>query len=297
MGFVSKLLGGIAVERPVDHAVRGTGKIHSKNGKLIGTETKFTQELGKMKIIEVNGKEVTVLQVEKDNLAVCSGDVGNEPSAFRIQPHLDNSQMFRGIFDEFRENHCVLIMPEGRSHETPGTIKFKSGIGKIVLSAMQCGLPIKVYAFGVNYTGPERLRNRVKIKVSDAIVFRKEELSSDERKATKTIVEKLQNELKDSVINIENYLELKFIYFVTNLIHKKNHSEKFKYWKKLESKLQFLKTKDTLKFKSYMKQFDRYQETTSTLKISKYNEGTVGADEFVFNLLKLLLLLFVVRHI
>ena len=120
-----------------------------------------------------------MIKIESDKFAVCSGDLCSEPSAYKIQPVLDHSQMFKSSLDELRTGNCILMMPEGKSHETPGTIKFKSGIGKIYLAALSEGVPVRAFGLGANYTYPDRFRNRVVFKISDPIVFRKEELPSD----------------------------------------------------------------------------------------------------------------------
>jgi hypothetical protein len=269
------------VERPVDHAVKGTGMVHSKGTKLIGTGTKFKQELGYLKIVEVNGKEVSVISVENDELATCSGEVCSNPSNFKIQPNLDNNQMFSKVMDQFRDQNNVLILPEGRSHETPGTIKFKSGIGKMVINAIEQGIPVKVYATGLNYTFPGRLRNKVMVRVQ-LVEIKKEELQGDSRMVVKNIVKRFHSELENLVVNLEDYSEVKFVYFATNMIIGKDADSKFSKWKELEKKLNNLKTNNKSRFDDVITSFKNYQGIIDQLRISKYHYWPMsGADCFL----------------
>ena len=284
----------ISVERPVDHAKVGTGKVHTKNSKLFGVGTKFTQELNPLQILEVNGKEVTVIKIESDKLALCSGDLCSEPSAYKIQAILDHSQMFKSSLDELRNEDCILMMPEGRSHETPGTIKFKSGIGKIYLAALNEGLAVKAFALGANYTYPDRLRNRVLFRISDPIVFRKEELSSDQQKAVKHIVSRLHSELQNCVLNLNNYQEVKLIYFSSNSIYGKSVQNKFSKWKELESKFQTLSSESPSKVAQLLKAFNFYKDSADTLKISKYRDSSVPLSSFIYSLVTLFILFSIV---
>lgn len=290
------MLGCIVANRPVDSSFKGTGKVYSKGNKLIGENTGFMNELKPCRIVEVNGKEVTVLSIESDNEATCSGEVCKEASEFKIQPQLDHSEMFSSVFQELENGKAVSMMPEGRSHENPGIIKFKSGIGKIILTALDKNIPLKVYAIGVCYTFPERRRNNVTMKISKPIIFKKETLPPDTRQATKHIVSTLENELQEQVLCLDNYQEVKFVYLAFNFLYGKAFkNEKMLKWQNLGSKLTNLKKNNETRYKEIIETFLKYQEETSSLGISKYFKESVNIVEFIISFILMLFLLSIVR--
>jgi len=239
-----------------------------------------------------------VLSIESDTEATCSGEVCKEPSDFKVQPQLDHSHMFDSVFDELTSNRPVLIMPEGRSHETPGTIKFKSGIGKIIITALEKNIPLKVYAIGICYTFPERHRNNATMKISKEIIFTKEKLPSDQRLAIKQIVARLENELQQQVLCLDNYQEVKFVYFAQNVLYGKQFcAPKVEKWQKIGEKLKNLKKNNESRYQEVLESFNKYQEEVDALGISKYFRESVSVFEFLMNLVALVILIAFVRVI
>lgn len=270
----------------------------SKGNKLHGVNTVFLKELSSGRIVENNGCEVTVLSVESDTEATCTGEVCKEPSDFKIQPQLDHSEMFSSVFDELTNNSPVLIMPEGRSHETPGTIKFKSGIGKIIITALEKNIPLKVYAIGLCYTYPERHRSNTTMKISKEIVFSKDKLPADQRLAIKEIVKTLESELQGQVLCLDNYQEVKFVYFAQNVLHGKEFcTPKVEKWQKLGEKLKNLKKNNENRYQEILESFNKYQEDVDTLGISKYFKESVSVFELLMNFIVLVLLMAFVKFI
>lgn len=244
------------------------------------------------------GCEVTVLSIESDTEATCSGQVCLVANEFKVQPQLDHSQMFSSVFSELENSKAVSMMPEGRSHENPGIIKFKSGIGKIVLTALEKNIPIRVYAIGVCYTFPERRRNNVTMNISQPIIFNKESLPTDNRLATKHIVSTLEKQLQDQVLCLDNYQEVKFVYFAYDFLFGRHLNKgKIQKWQNLGAKLTNLKKNNETRYKEIIETFIKYQEDINSLGISKYFKETVSFVEFITSLFLLVFLLSIVLFI
>ena len=143
-------------------------------------------------------------------------------------PKLDHSKVFEAVLDKFKQNNAVGILPEGRSHETPGVIKFKSGIGQIIYAAYELKIPLQVYALGINYSDPQIVTPNQYICISESISFEQEINLADKKASIKQITLKMQNELSKMVVPMKNYDEVKMVYYIYNVFYREKDGERSK---------------------------------------------------------------------
>lgn len=256
--------------------------------------TKFLTELKIGNIVESNFVEVRVLSIESDTMAKCSGTLSNTPTKFNIQPKLDHSVMFGAVLNKLRENKPLAIHPEGRTHENPGVIKFKSGIGSIVYTAIEKGIPLKVYGVGINYSVPENPRMNAYMCISEPITFNKEILLGDKKKSIKKIVEKIQNEVEALVVPMKTYDEVKLVYYTAKLFYSESKSTKIEKLRIVTQKYQNLRSKDENSFTQVLESYCRYRDLIHDFRISKYFGAQVSTPEAISIIFLCIIMLLVV---
>lgn len=292
------MLQDISVDRPVDHAVKGVGLIKGEGLNIIGQGTHFLKDLKPGMIVEADGNESAVLEVISDTLVKGTYNLPTSFIDYRIQPKLDNSKMFNNVLKWLSNKKPLFICPEGRSHETPGTIKFKSGIGRIVLECLKANIPIKFYCIGVNYTYPDYFRGNVTVSISPLITFSQSLIEQDEREAVKTIVDKFHSELNKNVIPLQNYDEVKLVHFIYSELHGRvNKGQRMQKIQTFCQKIETLRSKSLDQLTELTESFCRYRDVIQTREISKYFTRKPGFIEMFFCFIFSMIILLFVKNI
>lgn len=290
------MLEDIPVDRSVDHAVKGVGLIKGQGLDIIGKGTQFLEDLKPGMTVEADGNESAVLEVISNTLAKGTYNLPTTFMDYRIQPKLDNSKMFHKVLKHLSNKKPLFICPEGRSHETPGTIKFKSGIGRIILECMKANIPINIYCIGVNYTYPDYLRNNVTISISPLLTFPQSLLEQDERDAVKTIVSHLYTELNKNVIPLQNYDEVKLAHYIYSEQHGTiNKNQRIQKIQKICQKIDTLRAKSPEQLAELIESFCRFRDVIQNREISKYFTSKPGFIEMLFCIIFSILILALVK--
>ena len=135
MGFFTKAMGAIPVERPQDIAQVGEGTVEAiDSGKIIGHESNFTKQVMAGDIIKVKGwSEYVVTEVvSATELKVKSKDV-NPPETgvkkeYKVIPKVDQSHVFAKVWEELQNGKNLGIFPEGGSHDQTNLLPLKVGV-------------------------------------------------------------------------------------------------------------------------------------------------------------------------
>lgn len=132
----------VPVTRPQDLAKPGIGRIQLLNRKtdptrITGIETAFTQQLtigsqialpmdyGSSEVKEIISDTELIIKKEfKDSNAL---DMLTDPegTSYKCIPHIDQSQVYRIVFDTLKAGHCIGIFPEGGSHDRTEILPLK----------------------------------------------------------------------------------------------------------------------------------------------------------------------------
>lgn len=87
-------------------------------------------------------------------------------TAFKVAPHIDQSQMFDAVYRGLEAGGCIGIFPEGGSHDRPSLLPLKAGAAIIALGTLarspDCGLSI--IPCGLNYFHPHKFRSRAVVE-------------------------------------------------------------------------------------------------------------------------------------
>lgn len=178
VGQFAKALNVIPVVRPEDSKKKGTGKLKIlSNKELKGIGTKFLEEAqnafksgiasiavaNKNFIIEkvVDNETITIKEFKEDLHHL----LDKELDYFYI-PKLDNSFMFKEAYKQLTNDGCILIFPEGTSHDRTDFLKLKAGIALMSLGAMaenKCK-NVNIVPVGLNYFKRDEFRSEVIIE-------------------------------------------------------------------------------------------------------------------------------------
>jgi 1-acyl-sn-glycerol-3-phosphate acyltransferase len=79
-----------------------------------------------------------------------------------------NRSSFRAVVDALRQRRCVLIFPEGKSHDEPSLAPLKSGAARMALEAVASGATdLAILPIGLVFERKEAPRSRVLVQVGE----------------------------------------------------------------------------------------------------------------------------------
>jgi 1-acyl-sn-glycerol-3-phosphate acyltransferase len=203
VGFMSRLMDGVPVERPQDIALVGDGLLvlsDKEPQQLRGLGTRFTSQNIKagdaivVKIPPPSGVKpdigrssglktysFAVVHVESDTVLRIKQPVQegcNTPDGvkFKVQPRVTQTEVFRFCHNSLGRGDCIGIFPEGGSHDRSHFLPIKSGVSVIALGAM-AKYPhrnVRIVPVGLNYFNGHRFRSRALVGFGDPIDIPKE---------------------------------------------------------------------------------------------------------------------------
>lgn len=129
----------VPVARAQDSAKTGTGTIYQQEGTdaltIYGRDTKFSNEcmvggalalpggVGKGEITEIiSDTEVRIKKEIKDEKAL---EMLVEGSSYKVLPYIDQSKLYKHVYDELNRGQCIGVFPEGGSHDRTDLLPLK----------------------------------------------------------------------------------------------------------------------------------------------------------------------------
>ncbi|EER23533.1 glycerol-3-phosphate O-acyltransferase, putative [Coccidioides posadasii C735 delta SOWgp] len=90
---------------------------------------------------------------------------------FKVAPHIDQTQVYRAVFDTLNNGGCIGIFPEGGSHDRPDLLPLKAGVALMALGALaeNPDCPVKIVPCGMNYFHAHKFRSRAVIEFGNPI--------------------------------------------------------------------------------------------------------------------------------
>ncbi|KKZ66131.1 hypothetical protein EMCG_01167 [[Emmonsia] crescens] len=96
---------------------------------------------------------------------------GFKGSKFKIAPHVDQTGVYKAVFQTLNAGGCVGIFPEGGSHDRPNLLPLKAGVALMALGALaenpDCG--VKIVPCGMNYFHAHKFRSRAVVEFGNPI--------------------------------------------------------------------------------------------------------------------------------
>ncbi|OAX83521.1 hypothetical protein ACJ72_02115 [Emergomyces africanus] len=92
-------------------------------------------------------------------------------SKFKVAPHVDQTGVYKAVFQTLNAGGCVGIFPEGGSHDRPNLLPLKAGVALMALGALaenpDCG--VKIVPCGMNYFHAHKFRSRAVVEFGNPI--------------------------------------------------------------------------------------------------------------------------------
>ncbi|CCI11185.1 unnamed protein product [Albugo candida] len=261
VGPLARSIGCIPVLRSQDHVISGQGtvtmevevddaigateevnlsekdcKIVKKRGfKLIGQGTSFLKQVSPGDQVRFQGDSVLasglpvkVLQVTSDtDMYLESVLMDNEqkqvqtPSQYGILKKIDQSNMFREVYNHLKHGDCIGIFPEGGSHDRTDLLPLKVGVAIMALGVKaNYNINALVVPVGLTYFRGHRFRGRAVVEfgppiaVSDHIM---QVYSTDNRKACNDFLHEIEEGMRAVIVTAPNYDLMQLIFTARRL--------------------------------------------------------------------------------
>lgn len=246
VGTLAKWMRAIPVDRAQDNLKFGVGEIWSDESDPLlvhGSGTQFTLEFKPQSLLNVPGSNdmAHVKEVLSDTELLLSRNFKNPssisrlakgPTKFKYADHVDNSGMFRCVFQHLAEGHCLGVFPEGGSHDRTDLLPLKPGVAIMALGTLadHPDLDLTIIPVGLNYFHAHKFRSRavihfgVPFKVSPELVeqYRDGGRVGKERSVGKLLSE-IAEKLETVAINCPDYDTLMVVQACQRLYRPSGH--------------------------------------------------------------------------
>jgi glycerol-3-phosphate O-acyltransferase / dihydroxyacetone phosphate acyltransferase len=224
VGFFARSLHSIPVVRALDAAKPGIGKVVIVGTKVSGDGTKFGQQLEKGFSLYVKGMEdpIRVDEIISDTECVLNVPFDcAKATDFKVVPKLDHSKVYDTVWKRLGEGGALGIFPEGGSHDRTQLLPLKAGVTLMALGAMEkYNVPITIVPCGLNYFSGHRFRSHVLVEFGKPYQIPSEfvtQWKSDKRQACKSLLEQVDNQMRNVTINAPDYDSLRAIFTIRRL--------------------------------------------------------------------------------
>ncbi|KAF8929071.1 hypothetical protein BGZ47_001287 [Haplosporangium gracile] len=236
IGAMARSMNAIPVERPQDLAKAGSGTIklldrYDDPLRVTGLGTKFTKELlvgdqislpkdvGSSAVVEIISDTELIVKKEFKDLKALELLTSPEGSKYKCLPHMDQSNVYKTVFERLNAGHCVGIFPEGGSHDRAEMLPLKAGVTIMALGALAANpsLDLKIVTCGLNYFHPHRFRSRAVVEFGEPLTVPPELVEmykrggAEKREACGKLLDTIYEALRGVTLNAPDYETLMVI--------------------------------------------------------------------------------------
>ncbi|KAF9372942.1 hypothetical protein BGX21_004619 [Mortierella sp. AD011] len=236
IGTMARSMNAIPVERPQDLAKSGSGTIklldrYNDPLRITGVDTKFTKELlvgdaiqlpkdvGTSTVAEIISDTELILKKELRNLKALELLTSTDGAKYKCLPHMDQTNVYKTVFERLNAGHCVGIFPEGGSHDRAEMLPLKAGVTIMALGALAANptLDLKIVCCGLNYFHPHRFRSRAVVEFGEPLTVSPELIEmykkggTEKREACGKLLDTIYDALRGVTLNAPDYETLMVI--------------------------------------------------------------------------------------
>ena len=225
IGPLASRMGALPVARAMDNVRPGKGEVFladpaSDTTLLHGRNVDFTTlSVGSLIILPKSGNESPEqqaiakilgpqeLQLKGPFKASKAGKLLHEQllagTAYKVAPHVDQSEMYDAVFRSLSDGGCIGIFPEGGSHDRPSLLPLKAGVAIIALGALarDPDLNLTILPCGLSYFNPHKFRSRAVVEFGDPVRVSPDQVAAfkqgreAKRKAVGVLLQTIQDAL------------------------------------------------------------------------------------------------------
>ncbi|KAK2466946.1 hypothetical protein APHAL10511_001204 [Amanita phalloides] len=253
IGFFARIMDSIPVARAADSATLGTGCvwISDEDPCLVhGEGTTFLSEFApRMQIMlpkSVNSVVAEISEVLSDTELRIKREFGGESGKgtartreklaelkqegkngfeFKKLPYIDQSEMYRHVYDCLKMGGAIGIFPEGGSHDRTDLLPLKAGVSIMALGAManDPGVQVRIVPVGLSYFHAHKFRSRAVVEFGSALTVPNELVEmfklggTQKREAVAKFLDLIYDALKTVTVRAPDYDTLMLIQAVRRL--------------------------------------------------------------------------------
>jgi glycerol-3-phosphate O-acyltransferase/dihydroxyacetone phosphate acyltransferase len=225
VGPLASRMGALPVTRAMDNIRPGKGEIFLADPTgdttlLCGHDVDFTKLLvGSLIILPKSGSESPeqqaiaeimgpeALRLKRPFKASNAGEPLHEQLldgiAYKVAPHVDQSEMYDAVFRSLSGGGCIGIFPEGGSHDRPSMLPLKAGVAIIALGALarDPNINLTILPCGLNYFNPHKFRSRAVVEFGDPVKVSPDQVAAFKqgKEAKREAVGALLNTIQDAL--------------------------------------------------------------------------------------------------
>jgi glycerol-3-phosphate O-acyltransferase/dihydroxyacetone phosphate acyltransferase len=190
---------------------------------------------------------------------------------------MDNSILFSEVYKRLKENACIVIFPEGTSHDRTDFIKLKAGVAHFALGAMsEVGInAIKILPVGLNYFNRDEFRSELIIEFGKPFEVNQsiaDEFKINKRGATEKLLTEIASGMKAVTLTAPSYMELRSLLLVRKLYVPPDIKLKPEIFTELSKRFAngYKKLQNNPEIKAMMSKIHKYIVEIETLGISDH---------------------------
>ncbi|KAI5866223.1 hypothetical protein GGS23DRAFT_556055 [Durotheca rogersii] len=121
---------------------------------------------GKLAMQQLTGRDDIDEKGNLTNRELRGHGDGYEGTKFKLAPHIDQTEVYKAVFNRLRSGGCIGIFPEGGSHDRTELLPLKAGVAIMALGTLaedpDCGL--QIVPVGMNYFHAHKFRSRAVVE-------------------------------------------------------------------------------------------------------------------------------------
>jgi len=233
IGDFAKLCSGIPVARAQDSAKKGQGTIVTAESSSTKTEVKgegtdfpaqlrpgdkvrFAGSATAYKVSSIAGPSALTIATPADSPCPVLDGV-----TFDVLPRVDQSVMFRSVFDALKDGRCIGIFPEGGSHDRTDLLPLQAGVALMAFGCLEeHNISVPVVPIGLTYFARSQFRSRVVIEFGSPVTISEElvkQYEKDKRGACNRFLGHVEDGLRAALVTTDSYDTLTLVHTARRL--------------------------------------------------------------------------------
>ncbi len=230
VGFFARVLGCIPVNRPQDTAtMQPKGSEIKAIGKAIkGRGMKLTELIHARDKIRFRGhhQQLKVKSVVRDTEIELIDDCPEELERlgwweWDLLKYESQDSVYESVYQGLGEGKCIVVFPEGGSHDRTDLLPIKAGVAIIAFRTMEKhNLSVPIVPIGLSYFRGHRFRARCVVEFGPPIRVSSELFSvykRDKREACNTLLHQIEGSMRSCLVTAPDYETLNLIYTARRL--------------------------------------------------------------------------------
>ena len=92
---------------------------------MVGDQIALPKDIGTSAVVEIISDTELIIKKEFKELKAIEALTSTDGSKYKCMPHMDQSNVYKTVFERLNAGHCVGIFPEGGSHDRAEMLPLK----------------------------------------------------------------------------------------------------------------------------------------------------------------------------